>query len=300
MKNTNIKSYEDFVNEELSPKTTLAAALAAANLAFTSPALGQEKVQKPNERIVGKPDQIGLDLLGKKLTSAPSIKPIKLSKLKNLICTPQKNIQPEDEKALESRGWVKVWEEQLPDEEVDSIIPPKEPKSIELLLLNDKSFELGGFELTEDIRDRILCIIDQVDCEGYEIGSITIESSTDKTPIKPTLKDKLKSKGLEGTNEGLSKARAGEIKGFLVSKGVSDKDLNVNLLSEQGKEGGYDPSARYVKLKINLKSPGESKRTIKMFKKGGLVSYFQKITETKPQRVPTYKGECGHNCKVYE
>ena len=300
MKNTNIKSYEEFVNEELSPKTTLAAALAAANLAFTSPALGQEKVQKPTESIVGKPDQIGLDLLGKKLTSAPSIKPIKLSKLKNLICTPQKNIQPEDEKALESRGWVKVWEEQLPDEEVDSIVPPKEPKSIELLLMNDKSFELGGFDLTDDIRDRILSIIDQVDCEGYEIDSITIESSTDKTPIKPTLKDKLKSKGFEGTNVGLSKARAGEIKSFLISKGVSGKDLTVKLLSEQGKEGGYDASARYVKLKIELKSPGESRRTIKMFKKGGLVSYFQKITESKPQRIPKYKGECGHNCKVYE
>jgi outer membrane protein OmpA-like peptidoglycan-associated protein len=300
MKNTNIKSYEEFVNEELSPKTTFAAALAAANLAFTSPALGQEKVQKPTESIVGKPDQIGMDLLGKKLTAAPSIVPRKIDKRKTLICSPQKNIQPEDEKALESRGWVKVWEEQLPDEEVDSIIPPKEPKLIELLLMNDKSFELGGFELTDDIRDRILSMIDQIDCEGYEIGSITIESSTDKTPIKPTLKEKLKSRGFEGTNDGLSKARAEEIKKFLISKGVSGKDLSVNLLSEQGKQGGYDPSARYVKLKMKLRSPGESRRTIKMFKKGGLVSYFQKINETKPKRIPRQKRECGHNCKVYE
>jgi outer membrane protein OmpA-like peptidoglycan-associated protein len=300
MKNNNIKSYDQFVNEELSPKTTLAAALAAANFAFTSPALGQEKVQKPTERIVGKPDQIGLDLEGNKITSAPSLKSKKIDKRKTLICTAQKNIQPEDEKALESRGWVKVWQDQLPDEEIDSIIPPKEPKLIELILMKDKSFELGGFDLTEDIRDRILCMIDQVDCEGYEIGSITIESSTDKTPIKPALQQKLKSKGFEGTNDGLSKARAEEIKKFLISKGVSGKDLNVSILSEQGKEGGYDPSARYVKLKMKLRSPGESKRTIKMFKKGGIVSFFQKILEVKPQRVPTYKGDCGENCKVYE
>ena len=55
-----------------------------------------------------------------------------------------------------------------------------------------------------------------------------------------------------------------------------------------------------LKLKIILRSPGESKRTIKKTKKGDLISYFQKINETKPQRVPKYKGDCVNNCKVYE
>lgn len=299
MENRKILTYEDFVNEELSPKSALLTALAAANLAFTSPALGKEPKQDKKE-IVGKEDQIGRDLLGKVIKSAPSTKTVKLDKRRSLLCTAFKNIQPEDEKALEKKGWVKVWEDTLPDQEVDSIIPAKQPKEIELILSNDKSFDLGGYELTDDIKDRILCIMDEIDCEGYEISSIDIESSTDKTRLKEMLMKKLTMDNFAPNNYGLSQARSSKIKTFLTSRGIAEKDLKVTLLSEQGKKGGYDPSARYVKLKISLRSPGESQRTIKKTNKGDLISYFQKINETEPQRVPKYRRDCGHNCKVYE
>ena len=49
MENRKILTYEDFVNEELSPKSALLTALAAANLAFSSPALGKQTEQPKTE-----------------------------------------------------------------------------------------------------------------------------------------------------------------------------------------------------------------------------------------------------------
>ena len=80
------------------------------------------------------------------------------------------------------------------------------------------------------------------------VDSVEIESSTDKTPLTPRLKADLESKGYSGDNKGLSKARSNAIKSFLMSLGINPDNVTVVNLADEGKEGGYDPSARYVKL----------------------------------------------------
>ena len=136
------------------------------------------------------------------------------------------------------------------------------------------------------------------------VDSVEIESSTDKTPLTPRLKADLESKGYSGDNKGLSKARSNAIKSFLMSLGINPDNVTVVNLADEGKEGGYDPSARYVKL-ILIEKGSETSQGKEYFKEGEeIIVYYQRISDTKQKKIKQRYGtpiDCeGGKCATYD
>ena len=120
----------------------------------------------------------------------------------------------------------------------------------------------------------------------------------------PRLKADLESKGYTGDNKGLSQARSNAIKSFLVEIGVKGANIKEVNLADQGKEGGYDPSARYVKL-ILVEKGSQTGSGTEYFQEGEEVHvYYQMIKDRTQRKPPTQRyGEpidCeGGKCPTY-
>jgi len=113
----------------------------------------------------------------------------------------------------------------------------------------DHFFESGKFTLTQDVTDSIQhSMIEMADNQNVLL-KVEVTSSTDKQLLSTRLKELLKSKGYTADNQGLSKARADQVKSYLVNVGVNDSLITVDDRFEQG-EGTIDESARFVSVVI--------------------------------------------------
>jgi len=295
-----LQRYEEFKNnqvqEEIDWKNLAAAGLATIGSIVGSPQKASGQTKKPTEIV----QSIGVDkkdLLGRPLTKAPSTKAENLGKGKSLQTTKQVNPSEKKLKELKAKGWQIVWTESDSSTTWGLQGGQKKP-GVEFKNDNDKFFELGGYKLTEEIKTKIKGQIEQMG----GVDSIRIESSTDKTPLTPRLKADLESKGYSGDNKGLSKARSNAIKDFLTSLGINPDNVTVVNLADEGKEGGYDPSARYVKLILVEKDDNTGGRS-EYFEPGKEIIWLQLITGGE-QKKPTgggtgdYETGGGH-CPIY-
>jgi hypothetical protein len=132
-----------------------------------------------------------------------------------------------------------VWKELITN------APESEVVSIRYTLDKGQYFESGKFELTEDMKSGIDSVLSEILEDGGILTNIDIESSTDKQPLSSSLKAKLKSLGYREDNSGLSEARCGSIKNYLVQKRVDTTLISTETKSELG-ETEVDPSSRYV------------------------------------------------------
>jgi outer membrane protein OmpA-like peptidoglycan-associated protein len=234
-----LKNYSDFNNQDINEgwkEVLLSGMLAASPFQSTT-----AQTQTPKEISISSEKK---DLLGRPLTAPPSTKTEELKKGKKLITTKQVNPSEKSLQELKSKGWTVVYTEGGQNQPKWGVKAGERKPGVEFKTDNDKFFELGGYTLTPEIKEKIS---DKIIKMGG-VDSVTIESSTDKTPVTPRLKSDLESKGYSGDNQGLSKARSNAIRQFLTSLGVKSSNIVEVNLAEQGKEGGYDPSARYVKL----------------------------------------------------
>lgn len=133
----------------------------------------------------------------------------------------------------------------------------------ELTFNSDNLFEVGDFKLSTDFKDSLFKEIKKTVDEGFVILSIEIESSTDKQRVK---KDGQTAKNLSDMdysvdNQGLSTARNDEMKSLVedifIESGKECPLITQKVLFEQGKgelnsPTPQDPSARYVKLKLEV------------------------------------------------
>jgi len=295
-----LQRYEEFhnnqVQEEIDWKNLAAAGLATIGSITGSPKQASGQTKKPTEIV----QSIGVDkkdLLGRPLTAPPSTKAENLGKGKSLQTTKQVNPSEKRLKELKAKGWQIVWTESDSSTTWGLQGGQKKP-GVEFKNDNDKFFELGGYKLTEEIKEKIKGQIEQMG----GVDSIEIESSTDKTPLTSRLKADLESKGYSGDNKGLSKARSNAIKDFLTSLGINPDNVTVVNLSDEGKEGGYDPSARYVKLILVEKDDNTGGRS-EYFEPGNEIIWLQLITGGE-QKKPTgggtgdYETGGGH-CPIY-
>ena len=266
--------HEDNVQEGI--KDYLLGGLATLGSFATQPQ--QAYGQTPKEAQVRQVDPTKKDLVGRPLMSAPSLKPEKIDKYKHLQTTKIVNPTPEDDARLKGKGWTPVWTDTSDVKTEWGVRKGVRKPSVEIKSNNDKFFELGGYRLTEEIKEKIK---HRVDSMSVSLDSIEIESSTDKTPVTPKLKKDLESKGYSQDNQGLSKARSNSIKSFLVSLGIDGAKIKEVNLAEQGKEGGYDPSARYAKLTFTFKEEGSASGDEYFDAKKGVTVYYQKITGKK-------------------
>jgi hypothetical protein len=154
------------------------------------------------------------------------------------------------ENSINKDGWVldsvkvdTIWKEvvvQLPD----TIIYTADFK-----FDGDQFFASGKYDLDKDNITKIEEAFLEMKEEGTIITDILIESSTDKQGLSDELKSKLKSKGYEPNNNGLSKARCESISNHLLSNNINKELITLKPLSEQG-TGEKDASARYVNIKV--------------------------------------------------
>lgn len=250
---------------------------------------------------------VGYDILNNKLEKAPLeegktshiyiIEDSKLSprSLDNKITILTNKISS-NYKYLDSyvpgNGWIKVWEDKGKPGEISNITKN----------YDTKLFELGKYKITDDFKKTLQNDINEVK-SNYEIIEVTIQSSTDKTPLTPQLKKELSDLGYSQDNEGLSKARSNEISSVLVENKIPQDIIKVDNLYEQGSspkseeerlelvknKKGYDPSARYVNIIFKVKS-----------KSGEDFLYFQKINfgskkgKVKKSLIPFMDYEEGH------
>ena len=247
-----LQRYEEFhnnqVQEEIDWKNLAAAGLATISSIVGSPkqASGQTKAKAPTEIVQSVSKK---DLLGRPLTAPPIVDKTtgrsteNLGEGRSLLTLKEVNPSEKRLKELKAKGWQIVWTESDTTTKWGLKGGQKKP-GVEFKNDNDKFFELGGYKLTEEIKEKIKGQVEQMG----GVDSIQIESSTDKTPLTPRLKADLESKGYSGDNKGLSKARSNAIRDFLTSLGINPDNVTVVNLADEGKEGGYDPSARYVKL----------------------------------------------------
>jgi hypothetical protein len=157
-------------------------------------------------------------------------------------------------------GWIKVWEDKGKPGEISNIVKN----------YDTKLFNLGAFKMNEDFKKKLESDIDEV-VKSSEIVEVTIESSTDKTPLTQQLKKELSDLGYAPDNQGLSKARAEQISAILVEKQVPKDKIRIENLFELGSEPkteeerlklvrskeGYDPKARYVNINFKVKGKGD-------------------------------------------
>jgi outer membrane protein OmpA-like peptidoglycan-associated protein len=245
-----LQRYEEFHNNQVQEgiKDYLLGGLATIGSMTTTPQTSMGQTKTPTE-VVTSQQPTGKDILGRPLTGPPSTKTENLSKGKKLICTKQVNPSDEQIEAMKKRGWTVVWTEGGENQPKWGLKSGERKPGVEFKTDNDKFFELGGYTLTPEIKEKIKGQVQEMG----GVDSVTIESSTDKTRLTPRLKADLESKGYSGDNQGLSKARSNAIRQFLTSLGINPDNIRETNLAEQGKEGGYDPSARYVKLTLTEK-----------------------------------------------
>ena len=298
-----LQRYEEFKNnqvqEEIDWKNLAAAGLATMGSIVGSPKQATGQTKKPTEII----QSIGIDkkdLLGRPLTAPPSTKTEKLEKGKSLLTTKQVNPSEKTLRELKAKGWQVVWTEGSDNQPKWGLQGGKRKPGIEFKNDNDKFFELGGYKLTEEIKEKIKGQIEQMG----GVDSVQIESSTDKTPLTPRLKADLESKGYSGDNKGLSKARSNAIRSFLMSLGINPDNVTVVNLADEGKEGGYDPSARYVKL-ILIEKGGDTGGSSEYFEEGKEIVWLQKIVggiQRRPKEASMGYGiDCeGGKCATYD
>jgi outer membrane protein OmpA-like peptidoglycan-associated protein len=297
-----LQRYEEFrnnqVQEEIDWKNLTAAGLATIGSIVGSPQKVSGQTKTPTEIIttVGK---ISKDVLGRTLTKAPSTKTETIKPSVYLVTKEIVNPSIKKDAELKAKGYIIVWTDTVKSKtEVDTLEGKTKPPVV-MKSDNDKFFELGGYTLTKEVRERISGQVKQLG----GVDSVEVESSTDKTPLTKKLKADLESKGYSGDNKGLSKARSNAIRDFLTSLGIDPSKIVEINLSDQGEEGGYDPSARYVKLiliengsttDVGEQGPEENDKVI---------VYYQRISDTK-QKKPTgggtgdYETGGGH-CPIY-
>jgi len=295
----NLKTFSQFDDENVQEgiKDYLLGGLATlGSLASTPQVSGQ--TQKPKE-IVATQD-VKKDILGRTLTSAPSTKTENLGDYKYLVTTKQINPSPQKDAELKSKGYKTVWTDTTKSTPKWGVTSKERKAPTVMKTDNDKFFELGGYKLTQEVKDTIQSRITRM----VGLDSVKVEASTDKTPLTKKLKADLESKGYTGDNEGLSKARSNSIKNFLVNLGVKASNIVEVNLANQGKEGGYDPSARYVKLTLIEKGDESGGGKEYFDQKDEIVVYYQRISDTKQKRVKQRYGtpiNCeGGNCATYD
>jgi len=289
--------------------------------------IGEEKAKKLYDMM--KNHQVGYDFFGEKLEKAPLIEPQtswmftfqeetldggifkskygfelppkwkegisnlmpKKSPLIHFITNKVPSSKISDYKA--QNGWLKVWEEKSNSTEVEQTV-----KNYDTTL-----FELGGFKMTENLKKMVEKDTNDISSK-YEIIEVIIESSTDKTPLTPNLKTDLKTLNYSENNEGLSKARANQIRQILILNKIDESKIKEVDLVEQGdspkteeerlklikSKEGYDTTKRYVQVKFKYKKkPGEN------------FVYYQRIEIKKIGKVNTTSGimydsgKCGYD-----
>jgi len=133
--------------------------------------------------------------------------------------------------------------------ELDNVSPPVDTIISEIRFDNRQYFESGKYDLNQTIIDSLdNAIEDIVEDNGFIMG-IIVESSTDKQGLSVRLQKELQSKGYEGNNKGLSKARSESITNYLESIGVDSSIIKTEKVYEKGK-GEIDESARYVTVRF--------------------------------------------------
>lgn len=91
----------------------------------------------------------------------------------------------------------------------------------EIDLLSDNSFVTALYDVSDEMKNTISNFINEIKLNDGVIINITIESSTDKEPIKMG-------------NEKLAKLRAQSIENFLNGLGIDSDIINIVTLPEQG------------------------------------------------------------------
>lgn len=302
-----LQRYEEFTNNQVQEEIDWKN-LAAAGLATIGSIVGSPKASGQTNEPTKVVQSVGVekkDLLGRVLTSPPSTKAELIESnrrgKKYLLCHKFVNPTPQKDAELRAKGFVPVWTDTITSTPKWGIQTPQRKSPTVMKTDNDKFFELGGYKLTNEVKERIS---KQVNDLGG-VDSVTIESSTDKTRLTPKLKADLESKGYTGDNKGLSKARSNAIKSFLVELGVKGANIKEVNLADQGKEGGYDPSARYVKLILVEKGSTDGGGTEYFRPAKDFEVYYQRIQVTAKQKRPsTGYGEpidCeGGKCATYD
>ena len=298
-----LQRYEEFHNNQVQEGIAnyLLGGLATIGTMTGSPQQATGQIKSPTE-IVQSIDGTKKDLCGRTLNAPPKVNKDNrytedLGKGRSLLTLKEINPSEKRLKELNAKGWQIVWTESDTTTKWGLQSGQRKP-GVEFKNDNDKFFELGGYKLTEEIKTKIKGQIEQMG----GVDSIRIESSTDKTPLTPRLKADLESKGYSGDNKGLSKARSNAIKDFLTSLGINPDNVTVVNLSDEGKEGGYDPSARYVKLILVEKDDNTGGRS-EYFEPGKEIIWLQLITGGE-QKKPTgggtgdYETGGGH-CPIY-
>ena len=149
-------------------------------------------------------------------------------------------------KSLIKQGW------SLDSTQIDTlwseIVKSKPDASVKvtrLTLDKEQFFPSGVYTLTDEMKQSLDSVLNQIMEDGGVLAKVDIESSTDKQGLSIKLQTDLKSKGFEPNNKGLSKARSSSVSDYLVTLGVNNSLLNINEKSEQG-ESEIEQSSRYV------------------------------------------------------
>jgi outer membrane protein OmpA-like peptidoglycan-associated protein len=282
-----LQRYEEFHNNQVQEgiKDYLLGGLATLGTMTGSPqqAMGQQK--KPTEIVQQTISK--KDILGRPLTAPPSEKTETIKPNVYLVTKKLVNPSPQKDAEMKAKGYKVVWTDTSKSTPKWGVEKGERKKPVVMKTDNDKFFELGGYTLTQEVKDRISGQVKELG----DVDSVTIEASTDKTKLTPKLKKDLESKGYSGDNKGLSKARSNAIKSFLVELGVDGANIVEVNLADQGKEGGYDPSARYVKLILVLKDD-ETGSGQEYFKENEeIVVYYQRISDTQQKKPKQRYGE---------
>jgi len=296
-----LKTFEQFKEKNVQEgiKDYLLGGLATIGSMVTTPetSYGQQKTPK---EVTSQQVSDKKDILGRPLTAAPPTKTENLGKRKYLVTTKQINPSPQKDAELKAKGYKPVWTETVKSTPKWGVESSERKKPVVMKSDNDKFFELGGYTLTQQVKDTIQARINKLG----GVDSVKVEASTDKTPLTKKLKADLESKGYSGDNTGLSKARSNAIKNFLISIGVNPSNIVEVNLADQGKEGGYDPSARYVKLTLIEKGSGTGSGEEYFQEKEEIVVYYQRVNDMMQKMVKQRYGtpiDCeGGNCATYD
>jgi outer membrane protein OmpA-like peptidoglycan-associated protein len=284
----NLKSYTEFQDNQVdeSLKDYMVGGLAAMGTVLGSPE--QSKGQEINPIQMGetKPIPTQKDLLGNDLKGPPSTITVSLGNhvyLQTAVLRQSAEKEGDSKLFIEKhnemvrRGFTLVWDSTRKKPKTWELKFPPVKKPIEIKSDTGSLFELGGWLLKNSVKKNLESQIIEIG----PIDSIEIESSTDKTPLTQSLKKNLKSRGYSPDNSGLSKARSESIKSFLDSIGVDISKVSVKNLNDQGKDGGYDPPFRYVKIKINPVSKDYELKKSGDENKDEIIYYYQKIVDRK-------------------
>lgn len=237
----NIKTYKEFyqINEEEGWKEkALAAAIAASSLA--SPAKASNIDTDYNKS--------GTEISYQSPSSDNKndiwpFKPKTKTKYKKTSSREESEKLQKQKWTLDSVAVDTIWTT------LDVVKPSIDTVVAEIKFDNRQYFESGKYELNQEIIDSLEATIDGIIVDNGVIMGIMVESSTDKQGLSLRLQKELNSKGYEGNNKGLSKARCESITSYLESIGVDSSIIKTNQIYEAG-SGNVDQNARYVTIKI--------------------------------------------------